>query len=116
MPAHEYYHEWNLHNVDLAQTLEHYLMRGFAPGGFITAVLANDLFGAVARANIESWYMPAIAEIVQAVTHTCPAHAYGSYEAVQAWLNDEDSRRSKYATWKILQGPVTKTHDEELLF
>ena len=114
MPAHDYYHNWNLRNVDLAQTLEHYLMRGFAPGGFTTAVLAGDLFGAVAKAD--HWNRQTIPEIVQEIARTCPVTAYGSYEAVQAWLNDEDSCRSKYATWKILQGPVTKQHDEEVPF
>ena len=114
MPAYEYYHKWNLGNIDLAQTLEHYLMRGFAPGSFTTAVLANDLFAAIASAD--HWNKPDIAEIAQAVAHICPAHAYGSYEAVQAWLNDEDSCRSKYATWKLLQGPVTKTYDKEVPF
>ena len=77
-------------------------------------MLANDLFAAVAKAD--HWNKSAIAEIVQAVAQTCPAHAYGSYEAVEAWLKDEDKCRSKYATWKMLQGPVTKTHDEEVPF
>ena len=104
MPAHEYYHNWNLRNRDLAHTLEHYVMRGFAPGGFTTAVLANDLFSAVSHAD--NWNKHAIVEIAQAVAITCPATAYGSYEAVEAWLKDEDSRRSKYTTWKMLQGPV----------
>ena len=110
MPAHEYYHNWDLRNRDLAQTLEHYVMRGYAPGGFTTAVLANDLFGAVGKAD--HWNKPAIAEIVQEIARTCPVTAYGSYEAVRAWIDDEDNRRSKYATWKMLQGPV-KTHSED---
>ena len=110
----EMYHNWNLRNRDLAQTLEHYLMRGFAPGGFTTAVLANDLYAAVARAD--HWNKPAIAEIVQAVADTCPVNAYGSYEAVRDWLDDKDSRRSKYVTWKSLQGPVKQEIDEEVPF
>jgi hypothetical protein len=114
MSAYEYYHNWNLRNVDLAQTLEHYLMRGFGPGGFTTAVLANDLFGAVAKAD--HWNKPAIVEIAQEIARTCPAHAYGSYEAVRAWINDKDNCRSKYATWKMLQGPVTQAYDEEVPF
>ena len=110
MPAFKYYHNWNLRNNDLAQTLEHYLMHGFEPGGFTTAVLANDLAGAVIRAD--HWNKPAIAEIVQAVLNTCPTHAVGSYEAVQAWCADLDDRRSMYATWKLLQGPVVKELDD----
>lgn len=109
MPAHEYYHNWNLRNVDLAQTLELYLMRGYQPGGFTTAVLAGDLFNAVARAD--HWNRGAIAEIVEEILRTCPSSAVGSYEAVRAWLVDEDERRSKYATWKMLQGPVAQKHE-----
>ena len=114
MPAHEYYHNWNLRNRDLAQTLEHYVMRGFTPGGFITAVLANDLYNAVGRAD--SWNRPAIAEITQEVLHTCPTHARGSYEAVEAWLDDADNRRSQYATWKILQGTVEQSEHNDIPF
>ena len=114
MPERNYYHNWDLRNRHLAQTLESYVMRGYVPGGFTTAVLAGDLVATVAKAD--NWNRPAIAEITQAVAQTCPAHAYGSYEAVRAWIDDEDSRRSKYATWKILQGPVTKQHDEEVPF
>ena len=114
MPTFEYYHDWDLRNVNLAQTLEHYLMRGYEPGGFTTAVLAGDLFGAVARAD--HWNRPVIAEIAQVVLNTCPTHAVGSYEAVQAWCADEDGRRSKYATWKLLQGPVVKELDEYVPF
>ena len=114
MPAHEYYHEWNLRNVDLAQTLENYLMRGFPPGGFTTAVLAGDLFAAVAKAD--HWNRPAIAEIVQAVMKTCPQDALGSYESVDLWCRDYGKCRQKYVTWKLLQGPVTKQRDEEVPF
>ena len=106
----EYYHRWNLRNIDLAQTLEHYLMRGFAPGGFTTAVLAGDLFGAVARADF--WNKQAIAEIALAVLDNCPGAATGSYEAVEAWCSDKDQCRSRYVTWKLLQRPVTQSYEE----
>lgn len=104
MSAYEYYHDWNLRNVYIAQTLEHYVMRGYAPGGFATAVLANDLFAAVSRAD--HWNRGIIPEIAQEIEKNVPATAYGSYEAVQAWIDDEDERRSKYVTWRILQGRV----------
>lgn len=108
------YHNWNLHNGYLAHTLENYLMHGYEPGGFTTAVIAGDLFGAVARAD--HYNRPAIAEIAEAVLNTCPAHAVGSYEAVRAWCTDLDERRSKYVTWKLLQGPVKQEIDEEVPF
>ena len=114
MPERHYYHNWNLRNRDIAQTLENYLMRGYEPGGFTTSVLANDLFSAVARAD--HWNKPAIAETVTAVLNTCPTHAVGSYETVEAWCADLDGRRSKYVTWKSLQGPVEQIIDEEVPF
>ena len=114
MPERNYYHNWNLRNRDLAQTLENYLMRGFPPGGFTTAVLAGDLFAAVAKAD--HWNRPAIAEIAQEVLWTCPQGALGSYKAVKDWCNDFDKRRSKYVTWKLLQGPVEQNIDEEVPF
>ena len=110
----EYYHNWNMRNRDIAQTLEHYLMRGYEPGGFTTAVLAGDLFGAVVRAD--HWNKTGITEITLAVLDNCPGAAMGSYAAVEAWCRDEDQRRSKYVTWKLLQRPVTQSYDEEVPF
>ena len=100
-----HYHNWNLHNLDLAETLENYLMRGYQPGGFATAVLAGDLFSAVCKAD--HWNKPAIAEIVTSVLNNCPSSAIGSYEAVEAWCADLDERRSRYVTWKNVQGPLS---------
>lgn len=110
MSRRNYYHNWHLRNRDLAQTLENYLMRGYPPGGFTTAVLASDLFDAVARAD--HWNGKEIAEIVTAVLNTCPTMAIGSYKAVEAWCADEDERRSKYATWKSLQGHINQELDK----
>lgn len=112
MSEHDYYHIWNLRNRYIAQTLENYLIRGFPPGGFTTAVLAGDLFMAVSKAD--HWNRPAIAEIAQAVIQTCPQDALGSYEAVDLWCRDYGGRRQKYVTWKLLQGPVKQVINEEV--
>ena len=108
----KYYHNWNLRNSSLAQTLEHYLMRGYQPGGFTTAVLAGDLFGAVGQAD--HWNKPAIGEIAAAVVNTCPSAAMGSYAVVEDWCANKDQRRSKYVTWKLLHDPITQSYDEEV--
>lgn len=97
MPEFHYYHDWNLNNRDLARTLELYLMHGYTPGGFVSAVLAGDLFGAVAKAD--HYNRPAIAEIVEEIQYICPAHSYGSYEAVKEWCYDVNGRRSRYAEY-----------------
>ena len=109
-----YYHNWNMRNRDLAQTLEDYLMRGYQPGGFTTAMLSGDLFGAVGRAD--HWNKPDIGEIATAVVNTCPSAAIGSYAAVEAWCADSGGCRSKYVTWKLLQGAVTQTYDDAVPF
>ena len=114
MPERNYYHNWNLRNRDIAQTLENYLMRGYEPGGFTTAVLAGDLFAAVSKAD--HWNKQAITEITQAVMQTCPQAALGSYEAVNDWCRNKDECRSKYVTWKLLQGPVKQDLDDEVPF
>lgn len=109
-----YYHNWNLRNRDLAQTLEDYLMRGYQPGGFTTALLAGDLFSAVSRADY--WNKAAIADIATAIIENCPSAAMGSCAAVEDWCADKDQRRSKYVTWRLLQGTVTPSFNEEVPF
>jgi hypothetical protein len=55
------------------------------PGGFLTAVLENDLAGAVARADHINIH--AIAEWGQFLMWAMPRAAWGSPEAVNEWLN-----------------------------
>jgi hypothetical protein len=45
------YTDINTGNNLLDEALENYLMHGFMPGGFLTSVLANDLYLAVGRAD-----------------------------------------------------------------
>ena len=97
------------------QSLENYLMYGYQPGGFLTSVLANDLFGAANRAD--HWNRQRLPVIINEIVYKVPAAAIGSYEAVEAWCRDRDSRRSHYAeqkekefTWRSLKG---EEHEKE---
>lgn len=55
------------------------------PGGFLTAVLQNDLTGAVQLADSQSRQaLPAIVEWLQG---NAPSAAWGSKGAVAAWLD-----------------------------
>lgn len=58
------------------------------PGGFLTAVLENDLAGAVARADHIN--LQHIAEWGQFLLWAMPRAAWGSPEAVQSWLDGDD--------------------------
>ena len=89
------YTDINTENDLLDQSLENYLMYGYQPGGFLTSVLANDLYAAVGRAD--HWNKQRLPKIVNEIIYKVPAVALGSYEAVEAWCRDRDSRRSQYA-------------------
>lgn len=62
-----------------------YIVNRFEPGGFLTAVLSNDLFGAVNRADREN--LQALENICQFVYSDMPASSWGSPERVSAWLD-----------------------------
>ena len=76
------------------RSLEDYLMRGYEPGSFLTAVLANDLFGAVGRAD--GYNKQNLNYIVQASSISMPIGSYGSYDHVHDWVGDKHGCRSRY--------------------
>jgi hypothetical protein len=98
-------------NSYLDEALENYLMYGFEPGGFLTAVLSNNLYLAAGRAD--SHNRERLTEIALSVYHNMPGISFGSPEAVRNWLKDKDRRRSEYAyrkekeyTFKVLKGEI----------
>ena len=88
------YHDFNTGNTVLNDGLENYLMHGYQPGGFLTSVLANDLFMAVGRADHSNRHN--LPRIVAEVVHRMPDISHGSYAAVKEWCADADGRRSYY--------------------
>jgi len=54
-------------------------------GGFLTAVLTNDLSGAIGRADAEC--LDALYEIGCFVQNELPRESWGSHEKVVAWLS-----------------------------
>lgn len=62
-----------------------YLQNRVEPGGFLMAVLANDLADAVLRADpVSAAALPALVRWLHA---HAPAHAWGSPSARTAWLS-----------------------------
>ena len=105
----------------LDEGLENYLMYGLEPGGFLTAVLARDLFLAASRAD--HWNSSRLADIAKIVWHTMPAISIGNYDAVRDWCNDKDGRQSAYSlqkqkeyTWRVLKGEVTEKNEHDYPF
>jgi len=65
-----------------------YVERHQPVGGFLTAVLSNDLVNAIGRADAENvLYM---AEWAMWLWNDIPAPCWGSPEKVRAWLRHED--------------------------
>ena len=66
------------------ETIDNYANKGWDPGSFVHAVLANDLSGAFGRADI--FNRMAMFEIVSYVHNNVPSCVHGSYEVVDSWL------------------------------
>lgn len=92
------YLDFTTGNELLDQGIELYLMHGYEPGGFLQAVLANDLFLAASRADYNN--KQNLASIAQTVYHNMPAGSIGNYDLVRDWLKDTNGRRSSYAYQK----------------
>lgn len=71
--------------VDVTESLLLYWHRRIPTGGFLEAVLANDLREAVGRAD--SVNIRCIPGIVRFITQQLPAESWGSRKAVEAWLH-----------------------------
>lgn len=67
--------------------LDRYVNHRLQPGGFLTAVLSNDLFGAVSKAD--SFNKLALTEICQYIYNEVPSNAWGTYDVVRNYLRGE---------------------------
>ena len=81
--------------------LRRYVEEGYMPGGFLTAVLCNDLFGAVARADDEN--IQCLKDITTFVYNRMPADAWGSAQKMRDYTKK---------VWDM-KNPESATLDEE---
>lgn len=63
--------------------MQRYIEQGIQAGHFLTAVLSNDLFGAVNRADGNN--LPRLQEIVHWIYNEAPNGCWGSSEKVAKW-------------------------------
>ncbi len=78
----------------LHEGLVEYIAARRPTGDFLTAVLSNDLKGAVGRADEMSG--PALPAIVRFLYNVAPAPCWGSPDVVQAWLANPDVPREVF--------------------
>jgi hypothetical protein len=76
--------QWHV-DRDYFQPLYNYLVYGWEPGSFWTAVLENDWFGAIARSHPGN-SVEALKNATKWITGVWPAEIYGDHSSVQQWL------------------------------
>lgn len=81
-------HAWPGIPENLWHGLECYFVHRIQPGGFLTAVLENDLHGACQRADGTS--RTVLWELSAWLFNHAPGGSYGTPQRVRAWLNGED--------------------------
>lgn len=64
--------------------MERYIEHGMLPGSFLTAVLENDLFEAVGRADEVNKY--SLPQYVMFLYNYAPSGCYGSREKIERWV------------------------------
>lgn len=84
---------WKLVPEHLRPGLRAYAEHGQETGDFLSAVLRNDLAGAVFHADPVS--LKALPEIVHFVNWHMPGGSYGDPESVKAWI----ARKGQEGDW-----------------
>ena len=79
---------------DFADPMANYLVYGYHPGGFFTALLANDFFAAI-QSSHPSNTVEALKFLVGWINDCMPTEAYSNYNRVSEWCRlSEDHRRA----------------------
>ena len=79
------------------ESLVNYLMKGWEPGGFVTAMLAMDMERALATADTANRQMMWV--VGRWIIEDAPPESWGSYDQVTNWCKDINGRRTKWAMW-----------------
>ncbi len=98
----------------MAGAVKRYIENGIAPGGFMTAIITNDLRGAIMRAD--STNSSVIKEWIWWFQEHAPAACWGSEEKMESWPTLlrvlKDNQRKQDAVEKELGVPVAKMAEE----
>ena len=80
----------------LMPTLDRYIQNHIPTGGFLEAVLSNDLRNALDRADDENlWLLPIIAGHGYSMKHTCNLLGEVGNVSVTGWRNDDPLARNQ---------------------
>jgi len=96
---------------DYADPMYNYLVHGYNPGSFFTAVLANDFASAVQRSHPANT-IEALKQLVGWMQDNTPVKARGSYAAVEDWTKLDPAQRRAVLEWR---GLIYSVEDEMML-
>lgn len=110
------FENWRV-DVEFAEPIFNYLVYGFSPGSFFSAVLANDFRKAVGSSH-PSNTVTAMKALVGWIGDHAPHKSWGSWEAVKQWEAMPEAERrelleyrnliytEKEETWQALKGNI----------
>jgi hypothetical protein len=90
--------------------LYNYLVYGYEPGSFWTAVLANDFMRAVSSSH-PSNDIPALKHVVGWIRDSWPEAAYGDYHTLKTWISFSGHERRLY----LESAHLIYTEQEEIM-
>ena len=95
-------------SLETQESIENYLLHGWAPGGFVEAMMAHDYARAFACADTAN--RQTIWVLWRWITDYAPPLCHGSYEVIEMWGDDVGGCRSDYvrtveqaAMWRKLR-------------
>ena len=89
--------------LETQESIENYLLRGWAPGGYVESMLAHDYDRAFACADTAN--RQTIWVLWRWLRDDAPEHCHGSYKAIDLWRDDVGGRRSDYVK-KVEQAAI----------
>jgi hypothetical protein len=104
-------------SLEYSMNIYNYLVHGYSPGSFYTAVLANDFTTAMVCSHPGNTE-PSLKNLAAWMVNAMPKSAWGSYNQVTAWCDTPEERRReilerhhliytpKEEMWLILKGGV----------
>ena len=84
---------WGNIHLDCQEAIFNYLVYGWEPGGFLTAVMANDLYRAATVSDIAN--VNNLAYVAKFVVYALPQACYGNYDQIKNWLQLTDQAREE---------------------
>lgn len=84
---------------DTMRALIRYVKDGIRAGHFLTSVLENNLFEAVARADHDNKI--GLFDLVTFIYNECPIACHGSRDTVDAWLSPDNAMRRESISTRL---------------